>query len=162
MNPQFPKFQQQISNPFRFSLFKLVKLPASFVAGLRIGKFSTTEAVIQVKHGWLNQNPFRSMYFAVQAMAAEMSTGLFAVGQTYQRKPPVSMLVVSIQGNFLKKATGTIAFTCTDGALIEHTIEACIADGEGRTLTCRSIGTNESGEVVSEFMITWSFKAKKV
>jgi len=162
MNPQFSQFQQLISNPFRFALFKLVKLPASFVAGLRIGKLNATEAVILVKHGWLNQNPFRSMYFAVQAMAAEMSTGLFAVGQTYKRNPPVSMLVINIQGNFLKKATGTIAFTCSDGALIEQTIDACIADGEGRTLACRSVGTNELGEVVSEFIITWSFKAKKV
>ena len=28
-----------------------------------------------VKHRWINQNPFNSMYFAVQAMAAELSTG---------------------------------------------------------------------------------------
>ena len=67
MNPRFSKFQQQISNPFRFAIFKLVKLPASFVAGLRIGKLSNTEDVILVKQGWLKQNPFRSMYFAVQA-----------------------------------------------------------------------------------------------
>ncbi|MBH2003885.1 MAG: DUF4442 domain-containing protein [Sphingobacteriia bacterium] len=162
MNPQFPRFEQLVTNPFRFALFKLVKLPASFVAGLRVEKLNAAEAVILVKHGWLNQNPFRSMYFAVQAMAAEMSTGLFAVGQTYQRNPSVSMLVVNIEGKFFRKATGTIAFTCKDGALVDQTIEACIADGEGRTLQCRSIGTNEQGEVVSEFVITWSFKAKKV
>ena len=162
MNPQFPHFQKMISNPFRFAIFKLIKLPASFVAGLRIARLNADEAVVVVKHGWLNQNPFNSMYFAVQSMAAEMSTGLFAVGQTYKRNPPVSMLVVQIEGKFFKKATGLISFTCTDGALVDETIEVCIANGEGRTLQCKSVGTNEQGETVSEFIVTWSFKAKAV
>lgn len=161
MNPQFAVFQKKISNPIQFSFFKLIKLPAAFVAGLSIKKLDAHEAIVQVKHRWINQNPFRSMYFAVQSMAAEMSTGLFAVGQTYKRNPPVSMLVVNIEGSFFKKATGLISFTCTDGALVDDTIEACIATGEGRTLQCTSIGTNEQGEMVSSFIVTWSFKAKK-
>ena len=160
MNPQFPRFQKLITNRLQFGMFKLIKLPAAFIAGLRIGKLDAREAVILVRHGWINQNPFRSMYFAVQAMAAEMSTGLFAVGQTYKRTPSVSMLVVNIEGKFLKKATGQIAFTCTDGQLVDDTIEACISTGEAKILPCRSVGTNEQGEAVAEFIITWSFKAK--
>lgn len=160
MNPRFDRFQKMITNRFQFSFFKLIKLPAAFFAGLRIGKLNSTETVILVKHSWLNQNPFRSMYFAVQSMAAEMSTGLFAVGQTYQREPVVSMLVVGIEGKFFKKATGLISFTCKDGAKVEAIIEECIQTGEGRTLDCLSVGTNEQGEKVSEFIIHWSFKAK--
>jgi len=91
MNLNFGRFQKLITNPFQFAFFKIVKLPAAFVAGLRIGKFTAEESIILVKHGWLNQNPFQSMYFAVQSMAAEMSTGLFAVGQTFKRNPTVSM-----------------------------------------------------------------------
>jgi hypothetical protein len=102
------------------------------------------------------------MYFAVQSMAAEMSTGLFAVGQTYKRKPTVSMLVVGMEGKFFKKATGLISFTCKDGAAVESVIEECIQTGEGRTLACTSVGTNEQGEKVSEFIIHWSFKAKSL
>jgi hypothetical protein len=162
MNPQFDRFHKTITNRFKFAFFKLVKLPAAFIAGLRIGKFTANEAVILVRHNWLNQNPFRSMYFAVQSMAAEMSTGLFAVGQTYKRKPTVSMLVVGIEGKFFKKATGLIAFTCKDGAAVESVIEECIQTGEGRTLACTSVGTNEAGEKVAEFIIHWSFKAKSI
>ena len=161
MNPAFSRFQQLITNPLKFTFFKIVKLPAAFVAGLRIGKFTAEESIILVKHGWLNQNPFKSMYFAVQLMAAEMSTGLFAVGQTYKRNPVVSMLVINVQGNFYKKATGLISFTCKDGAKIEAIIEECISSGEGKTLICNSIATNENGEVVAEFSVTWSFKSKK-
>jgi hypothetical protein len=40
-------------------------------------------------------------------------------------------------------------------------VDACIADGEARTYISKSTGTNVAGEVVAEFFITWSFKAKK-
>lgn len=160
MNPQFPAFKKIISNPLRFALFKLVKLPAAFIAGLKVEYIDESKTVISVKHGWLNQNPFKSMYFAVQAMAAEMSTGLFPVGQTYKRSPSVSMLVVGLEAKFVKKATGLITFICTDGLLVCQTIEEAIATKEGRTIVCKSIGTNIDGEIVAEFYITWSFKAK--
>ncbi len=74
MNPQFPAFKKIITHPVRFAFFKLIKLPAAFIAGLRVGYIDEKQTVILVKHGWLNQNPFKSMYFAVQAMAAEMYT----------------------------------------------------------------------------------------
>ena len=138
----------------------LQRLPSALFAGLRIKIFDEQHAVISVKYKWFNQNPFRSMYFAIQSMAAEMSTGLLASAQVYQRSPAVSMLVVGIEAKFLKKAVDTISFTCNDGDAIDRIIEESIASGEGKTIICKSIGTNMAGEVVSEFLVTWSFKAK--
>ena len=138
----------------------LQRLPSALFAGLRIKIFDEQHAVISVKYKWFNQNPFRSMYFAIQSMAAEMSTGLLASAQVYQRNPAVSMLVVGIEAKFLKKAVDTISFACNDGDAIDRIIEESIASGEGKTIICKSIGTNMAGEVVSEFLVTWSFKAK--
>ena len=118
------------------------------------------QAVISVKYKWFNQNPFRSMYFAIQSMAAEMSTGLLGFGHVYQRQPAVSMLVVGLEAKFIKKAVDTICFTCKDGQIINNAIEEAISTSEGTTVKSHSIGTNEAGEIVSEFWITWSFKAK--
>ena len=98
------------------------------------------------------------MYFAAQAMAAEMSTGLLAFGHIYHRNPNVSMLVVKMEVNYIKKATGNIFFTCKDGVAIQNTINDAIQTGEGKTLTCHSIGKNEANEIVAEFVFTWSFK----
>ncbi|TAG12462.1 MAG: thioesterase [Sphingobacteriia bacterium] len=151
-----------MTNPLKFAFFKFTKLPAAFIAGLKIGYMDAHKTTITVRYNWLNQNPFKSMYFAVQSMAAEMSTGLFAVGQTYQRNPPISMLVVSVEGKFFKKATGLISFTCNDGILVSDAIEESIATGAGKTVVCKSIGTNEVGELVSEFLIIWSFKVKQL
>lgn len=138
----------------------LQRLPSAFFAGLRIRKFQHDQAVISVRFKWFNQNPFRSMYFAIQSMAAEMSTGLLGFGQIYQRDPAVSMLVTSISGKFYKKATDTVSFTCLHGKEIDDAIEAAIRTGEGTSVVCLSTGTNIAGEVVSEFIVTWSFKVK--
>ena len=94
-------------------------------------------------------------------MAAEMSTGVLGLAHIHKRTPAISMLVVNISGNFIKKAVGKTTFICNDGLLIKQTIEDAIADGQGKTVTAKSTGSNAQGEVVAEFLITWSFKAKK-
>ena len=160
MNNQFNSFKKTITNPLNFRYFLFRKLPSALFAGLRIKELTEDQAVITVSHKWFNQNPFRSLYFAIQSMAAEMSTGILGFGQIYQRNPAVSMLVVGIEAKFLKKITGRISFTCSDGEAVNNAIETSIATGEGVTVVCRSAGTNEAGELAAEFFVTWSFKAR--
>lgn len=160
MNPKFENFRRKITNPLKFRFFMLQKLPAAFIAGLRIKEFDTKKVVVSISHKWLNQNPFNSMYFAVQSMAAEMSTGMLAFAQVYQRNPSVSMLVVGMEGKFHKKAIDKLAFTCADGEAIEQAVELAVTTGEGQTIKCYTVGTNFAGEIVSEFWFTWSFKIK--
>lgn len=160
MHPGFEQFQQQIMNPFRFRLFMLQRLPSALFAGLHIKAFDQKHAIVTVRYKWFNQNPFRSMYFAIQSMAAEMSTGLLASAQVYKRTPAVSMLVVGLEARFVKKAVDMISFTCQDGEAISHAISKAIASGESTTVRAQSTGRNIAGEVVSEFWITWSFKSR--
>ena len=68
--------------------------------------------------------------------------------------------VANNNGNFSKKATGRITFTCNDGYIIEQAIQKTIASGEGQTLWMKSIGENEKGEQVSEMNFEWSIKLK--
>jgi hypothetical protein len=160
MNPAFNKFSRIITNPIAFRFFLFTKLPAAFFAGLRIHHFDAEKCVVRIKYSWFTMNPFKSVYFAVEAMAAEMCSGMLAFGQVYQRTPKVSMLVVKMEAAFVKKATGLILFTCEDGQMIQNAINEAIISGEGKTIVCKSIGTNSANEVVAEFNFTWSFKAK--
>lgn len=155
------KFLQLINNRFKFNLFLFSKLPSAFFCGVRVQQADETKCVVTVPYKWLSQNPFKSTYFACLSMAAEMSTGVLGLAHIYKSSPAVSMLVVNIHGNFFKKAVGKTIFTCPDGLLIKHTIEAAVASGEGKTVTAKSTGINEQGEVVATFEVTWSFKAKK-
>ncbi len=160
-NPSFVAYKKLLFHPLKYRLFLLSRLPLVFFTGIRIREINTTHSIVSVKYKWLNQNPFHSLYFAVLAMAAELSTGALCMGFIYKRKPAVSMLVVNFKAEFFKKAIGTILFKCEDGELIHQTIENAIASGEGQSIECVSTGYNEKNEVVAVFKITWSFKAKK-
>ncbi len=161
MNNNFSAFNKHVSSGFFFRQFLLSKLPAAYFAGLKIEVFDQQHAVVSVKQKWFNKNPFRSIYFAILSMAAEMSTGLLSMGNIYERKPAVSMLVVEQRGVFHKKATGKILFTCADGNKIASTVEEAITTGNAVSIVCYSKGINEQNELVAEFWITWSFKARK-
>ncbi|MCU0321505.1 MAG: DUF4442 domain-containing protein [Chitinophagaceae bacterium] len=160
MNTHFTSFQQLITNPIKYRLFMLTKLPMGFLSGLKMVELNEQSASVSVRFKWLNQNPFRSIYFAVLSMAAELSTGVLAFGNIYNRKPAVSMLVSKVEGEFFKKAIGKIVFTCNDGTIIAKAIEQTIATGEGVVVNCTSTGVNEQGEIVASFIFTWSFKSK--
>ncbi len=160
MTKQFAAFVNKINAPIRFGYFLATQLPAAFFVGLRLNKINQNDCTIKVRHSWFSKNPFKSVYFAAQAMAAEMSTGLLAFGHIYKRIPKVSMLVIKMEVNYTKKGTGNLYFTCNDGLAIQNAIEEAIQSCEGKTLVCHSIGKNESNETVAEFAFTWSFKAK--
>jgi hypothetical protein len=138
----------------------MAKLPSAYFCGVRVKEINQHAAVVSVPYKWLSQNPFRSIYFACQAMAAEMSTGLLALGHTHKRAQPVSMLVTKMEASFLKKATERIYFTCPDGDHILQAIEKAVATGEGQAVTATSTGRTKAGEIVSQFAIEWSFKVK--
>lgn len=160
MNPSFTPFKRIITNPFLFKFFLFQKLSSAFFAGLRIDHFDENRCIVRITLSWFNQNPFRSMYFAVESMAAEMCSGMLAFGQVYQRNPKISMLVERMEANFIKKASGTILFTCEDGKGIDRAVEEALASPFGSKIICKSTGTNEQGEIVAEFLFHWSFKVK--
>jgi hypothetical protein len=154
-------FEKMAKNSFKFNLFLLTKLPSAYICGVRLRSISESEAVVSVPYKWLSQNPFKSIYFACQAMAGELSTGILCMAHTFKHNPPISMLVVSLHATYTKKATERIYFTCSNGLQIKAAIQKSIETGEGQTVKAVSTGKNKAGEVVSEFTIEWSFKAKK-
>jgi hypothetical protein len=147
-------------SPAKLNTFLLLKLPSAFLCGVRVKSISPEKCVASVKHRWLNQNPFNSMYFAVQAMAAELTTGALVMYQIKKSGKNISMLVANNRGNFTKKAKGRITFTCNQGHLIEEAIRKTIATSEGETLWLKSIGVDEKGDQVSEMDFEWSVRLK--
>jgi acyl-coenzyme A thioesterase PaaI-like protein len=154
------EFLAMTGQSWKFRFFMFQKLPAAYFSGVRVREIGPEYARVSVPYTWFSQNPFRSTYFACLSMAAEMSTGLLGMMQVHGRKPAVSMLVVKIEGEFLKKATGITTFTCKDGAVIAQAVEQTLATGDPVIVRSESIGLNDAGEVVAVFHVTWSFRAK--
>jgi len=160
MNPRALAFIKLIKHPVRFRMFLFFKLPSAYFAGVRVRDIDEEKSIVTVPYKWFSQNPFRSTYFACLSMAAEMSTGVLGMMQLHERKPPVSMLVVKVESSYFKKAIARTRFICVDGPLFRQAVDETIATGEPRTVRARSVGTNKDGEMVAEFFVTWSFKAK--
>ena len=146
--------------PSKLNAFMFFKLPSAFWIGVRVKSISPEVCEVTVKHRWFNQNPFNSMYFAVQAMAAEFTTGALVMFQIKQSGKSISMLVAQNKSVFTKKATGRITFTCNQGSLIKETIQKAVDTNEGQTIWLTSIGKNEKGEQVSEMQFEWTIKVR--
>src|SRR5688500_12759222 len=149
------------NSSFKFRLFLLTKLPAAFIAGLRIERCDEEACIVSVPFKWLTQNPFRSTYFACLSMAAEMSTGALAMANIYKRKPAISMLITNVESNYYKKAIGKTIFTCNEGLVIKDAINTAYTSSSPQIIRLKSVGYNIHNELVAEFWFTWSFKVKQ-
>ena len=162
MKSSTEKFIAMVKHPVKFRMFLFMRLPAAYFSGINIKEISEERSIVTVPYRWLTQNPFHSTYFASLAMAAEMSTGVLAMAHIYKRHPSVSMLITNMEATYFKKATGKTFFLCEAGKQIFDTIEEAVTKNEPRSITVKSTGTNKDGDLIAEFLFTWSFKAKAV
>jgi len=147
--------------PSKINAFLLFKLPSAYFSGVRLKEITKEVATVTVKHRWINQNPFKSLYWATQGMASELATGVLVIQEIEASGEKISMLVRSQKGTFTKKATGKIRFICKDGLKVKKAIENAIATGEGQSLILYAEGFDEAGESVSNFEYEWGIKLKK-
>lgn len=146
--------------PGKINWFVLFKIPSAFISGVRVKNIFENKVEVSVKYRWINQNPFKSMYWATQGMASELATGILMMQKLASTKKKIGMLVTSQKGEFVKKATGRILFVCEDNGKIQKAMEDAIETSEGQKLILSSFGVDESGEIVSNFEYEWSIKVK--
>jgi hypothetical protein len=146
--------------PRKINAFLLFKLPAAYLTGVRVVSLEADTVVVRVRHRWINQNPYKSLFWAVQGMASELTTGVLVMREIVSSGRKISMLVTSVNGKFTKKATGKIRFVSNDGKLIRAAIQKSIETVEGQVVLMTSEGFNEEGVSVSKFEYEWSIKVK--
>mgnify|MGYP001952772320 CR=1 FL=1 len=138
----------------------MFKLPSAYFCGVRTTDLTPEKCTVKVKHRWINQNPFNSMFWAVQGMAAELTTGALVMSYIRSSDKKISMLVLNNKANFSKKAKGKITFSCNQGFEVKKAIERTIATGEGQTIWMDAEGLDEQGDIVSSFSFEWTLKVK--
>ncbi|PYQ17344.1 MAG: thioesterase, partial [Acidobacteria bacterium] len=92
-HPKSEAFRRRILNRVVFWLWRWKALPLAACAGLRLVSLDAQACTVFLPGGWRTRNPFRSTYFAAQAMAAEMSTGMPAAALVAGAPASVAMLV---------------------------------------------------------------------
>ena len=150
-----------LRKPLRFRMYLLLKLPLAFLAGLRVERFDASVSEVSVPFRFLTKNPFKSTYFAALSMAAELSSGLQAMDAVQRSPRPVSMLVLHMKADFIKKARSRIFFKSNDGSAIIQAVKECLQSTEGQTITVCTKGFDSNGLHVATFWFTWTFKQKQ-
>ena len=67
--------------PRKLNAYTIFKLPSAYLCGVRTRFIDNDKSIVTVRHRWINQNPFKSMFWAVQGMAAEFSTGALMINK---------------------------------------------------------------------------------
>ena len=152
---------KRLSGWARFRAFTVLSMPSAAFVGLRFVRADEEVCVTSIPGGWRSQNPFKTMYWAAQGMAAELATGVvpFAISRTTKRG--IRMFVVSTEATFVKRAKGKIVFTCEDIAAARAAIEETLTTGEKIELDLRAVGRDSDGDIVSEWVFKWNFRARE-
>ncbi len=153
-------FKKLALNRWKLKWFFIGKMPLGFLAGMRVVAFDEEKAAVSIPYNYITKNPFRSVYFAAQSMAAELSSGVIAINEVMNAPLPVSMLVFNMDARFTKKARSKVVFTCNGVKEIKETVRNAVETGEGQTVTVTTTGVDAEGDVVSVFHFTWTFKTK--
>ena len=148
-----------INTPNKINRWMLFKLPAAWLSGVRLSLINDSRCEVKVKFKWINQNPYRSMFWAVQGMAAELTTGMLLTNSIQNSKANISMLLVSNKSNFHKKAVGKITFICEEGENAKKLINSTIQNITSKAWF-KAKGYDETGDIVSEFDFEWSCKKR--
>lgn len=152
--------RRQVMRPVPAAAWMWKTLPLAAFAGLRVVRLDEQGCAVRVPGGWRTQNPFRSTYFAAQAMAAEMSTGAPALVLLRDAPASIAMLIVGLRVTYSKKLVGAGVFTCEDVPGLRAAIARAAASDEPQAVTARSTGRDAAGDVVARFELDWSFKRR--
>ena len=152
-------------NPLTFSLYFFLNVPTVWFSGMKLSEFSKTKCVSYLPfkwyYRWQNMNPFKSMYFAVQCMGAEISTASLVALAISGTQPSIAFIVTSMSSKYFKKATGNVSFTCDDGEAVFNAVQKAKSISDGVDVKIKTTGTLDDGTIVSEFYFTWSLKQRK-
>lgn len=155
-NPQ--GLEKAFLDPVKRNAFFIAMIPSLAFFGITVRKLTGRECQVDIPFTWRTQNPFRSVYFAAQAAAAELTTGALIL-RAIASYPEMSMLVVSMKAEFSKKAKGNVSFICLDGDAIHAAAEKALSGGDVN-VTANAIGRLADGTEVSRFTFEWALKLK--
>lgn len=129
------------------------------ISGIKVYHIDNEKCKTLVHFRFLNKNPFKSIYFAVLEMAAELAGGLLVYQKIVDLNINASMLLIENNNQFFKKATGRIDFSCNQGVEISEKLKN-LSIGEVITIDTFATGRNSDNDEVCKCRFTWSIKRK--
>lgn len=152
--------KKNFTHPWKFRMAMRSILPMGYLSKMKVVELNEEKCAVAVPYNKRNSNPFKSTFWAVLGMAAEMSSGALLTLYTHKQKESIAMLVYNMDAQFVKKATDITTFTCYDGLKIKQALLETIATREPQVIETKMTGKNQAGEDIAHFTFTWSVKAR--
>lgn len=159
-NKKAIQFVDGASSVFKFRSLMFFQIPLIWFSGIKVQTFNRKVASIKLPFTRRTQNPFKSVYFAAQCMAAELSTGLLVMAETLETGKKCSMLVTDMKATFIKKAGEDVVFTCNPTDIILNAIQLSMEKNEPVKFKLTSEGKLKDETLVAVFEFEWSLKFK--
>ena len=137
-----------------------VKMPLLALSRSRIRALDLTYAESQLPFALTNRNPFGSMYFAAQLMAAEMSVGALMLLHNENHSQNFSPIVKHIDVLFQRGAYEPITFRCEEGVRVARLLERALRTGERVEDVFTVTGTTKKEGEMFKAHFTWSVRHK--
>lgn len=153
-------YRSDMLSSVKFKMGLFASVPMAFFAGCKVIELSEEKCVTTVPYQWMNNNPFKTTYWAVLGMAAEMAPGALLLMYTYQSKPSISTFVTACEAKFVKRALTQVTFVCEEGIQFRDAVALAVETGQAQTLVTNVKGYDTEGQVVSEWSFTWGIKAR--
>lgn len=150
----------RLRSPLSIYAFQGWKMPLGLAAGLRVDAVDERSCEVSLPGGWRTQNPFGSMYWAAQGMAAELATGLHGYVLCSAAPTPVRMILARCEGDFTHMCKGRGTFTFNQGDRVLAAIEETLRTTQSVLCPCEVVGHDPNGQEVSRWVFTWSFRAR--
>ena len=125
-------------------------------SGMFIVHLDESKCQVVLKNRFWIKNPFGSVFWAVMAMAGEMSTGALVYAWCSGHK--IKFILTDMEGRFLKKVTGKSFYFCQSGQEVLRSIELLENPGDTNSVTLPVTAHDQAGQIVAEFQFTWSLK----
>ena len=154
------KFTGDFLSPFKQKLYYLKSLPMGLISGIKLIQLDEERSVSEVPFRWCNKNPFNSMYFSVQSMAAELSTAAPVMLALKGSDASVALIIVDLKADFVKKVQSKITFTCIEYGRIYDAVMQLKQTGDTAAVNVKTVGRDIDGDEVATFYFTWSFKRR--
>jgi len=154
--PYNHKLAKTLLNPWKLRLWMLKSLTMGLLTGMVIVELNEAGCRVMVKDRWWLRNPFRSLYWAVMSMAAEMSTG--ALLYAYASGPKVQFILVEMKAKFYKKLRGKSFYFCPAGEVIRQQVAELQNTSDTRMVILPAVALDMSGTIVAEFEFYWQLR----
>jgi hypothetical protein len=144
---------KKLTSRWQLRLWMVTKLPMGLLSGMYVESLDENSCEVVLRDRWWIRNPFRSVFWAVMGMAAELSTG--ALVYAYVSGSDVKFILVGMEAKFFKKTKGKSYYFCNAGLDVLRSIELLVNTNDPSFVILPVIAKDEAEQVLATFTFQW-------